>query len=72
MLIDGKEVQRWQLTNEQVGAREFSLPISALKSETHLDVALYFPDARSPAELGISDDKRVLAMNVKSIEIYGR
>lgn len=72
VLIDGKEVQRWQLTNEQVGAREFSLPISALKSETHLDVALYFPDARSPAELGISDDKRVLAMNVKSIEIYGR
>jgi hypothetical protein len=72
VLVDGKEVQRWQLTREQVETREFSLPVSALKPGTHLDVTLDFPDARSPMELGISDDTRVLAMNVKSIDIYGR
>lgn len=73
VLIDGKEVERWQLTREQVETREFRVPVSALKSRTtYLDVAFDFPDARAPVELGISDDTRVLAMNVKSIDVYGR
>ncbi len=73
VLVDGKEVQRWRLTREQVETREFRVPASVLKSgRTSLDVRFEFPDARSPVELGISEDTRVLAMHVDSMDVYGR
>ncbi|WP_456282552.1 DUF6311 domain-containing protein [Cupriavidus sp. JZ107] len=73
VVVAGKEIQRWRLTREQVETRELRVPASVLKSTPgSLDVRLEFPDARSPVELGISDDTRVLALNVDSMEIHGR
>lgn len=72
--LNGKVVAQWQFTKDQVETRELALPLTDIQPPPvpRLHIQFDFPDARSPRELGISDDTRLLGIHVEAMEILAR
>lgn len=71
--INGTDAAQWRFTSERPEVRQVPIGAGQLGTDrSRIRVELALPDAIAPKTLGISDDTRLLGLNVRSIEVYGR
>jgi len=69
VVANGVPVATFELSSPRREEQRATIPAAVLRGRTALDLAFDLPGAHSPAELGINDDRRVLALALRRMRI---
>jgi len=69
VVANGVPVATLELSRPSREEQRVTIPAAVLRGRTALDLAFDLPGAHSPAELGINDDRRVLALALRRMRI---
>ena len=69
VLVNDQLVGRWEIAEHLFHTQQLKLPTSALHASGPTRFKFEFPDARSPASLGESEDTRQLGLAFRRLRV---
>ena len=69
ILVNGQEAGKWEITKPGFQEQTLTLAETLFTKPDRMVIIFKTPDATSPAQLGISNDKRSLGIAVRALEL---
>nr|MBP7461775.1 hypothetical protein [Candidatus Delongbacteria bacterium] len=70
LYINRHKIKSWVFTNSEYHCETVTAPTSILKNSPLINLRFKMPDARSHLKMGISSDKRNMALNLRLIRFW--
>jgi len=71
VIVNGEQVDQWEFVYGESagGGRKAVVPADLVAKQNPLEIVFKIPDAKSPAELGVSSDGRVLGLGMHELRL---
>jgi len=69
ILINRKAVGIWVFVNLELQEKTLFIPRESFVKSSNMEITFHLPEAVSPAQVGFNNDKRVLGLAVRAIEL---
>ncbi|MEF9438631.1 MAG: hypothetical protein L0922_07850 [Candidatus Mariimomonas ferrooxydans] len=69
ILINNKAAGIWVFVKPELQEKSLFIPRDLLMKSNDIEISFHIPDAVSPAQLGFNNDKRVLGLAIRTIEL---